>query len=67
MIDLLVDLEPGMRYDLEVWDLTGRIVHQENGLSSGVKELNLNALSGGTYLFRIRSEKGTLTRKYTKQ
>ena len=60
-----VELEAGMEADIEVRDLTGRLVHV--GRYSGTAEINSSNWSAGTYVVLIRSQSETLTRKLIKK
>ncbi|MDB4727997.1 T9SS type A sorting domain-containing protein, partial [Saprospiraceae bacterium] len=58
------DFEEG-EYKMEVLDLTGRIIENESITVFGDynTSLDLQSLSGGTYLLKIKSENGILVRR----
>lgn len=60
-----IDLEPGVEADIEVRDLTGRLVHE--GRYEGPSELNASTWSAGTYVVIIRSQSAMATQKLIKK
>lgn len=66
-VDLFVDLENGVRYDLEVRNPLGQLILLEEELRSGQKTLHLEELANGLYLFHIRSDIGVKSIRYLKQ
>lgn len=66
-VNLFVDLENGVRYDLEIRNPLGQLLLSEKDLRSGQKAFHLEELASGLYLFHIRSEIGVKSIRYLKQ
>lgn len=49
--------------NVEIYDIANRIVRTESANAKSVR-LNLSALSSGTYLAKVRTESGTVARKF---
>src|SRR5205085_1762479 len=49
--------------DLQVLDMTGRLVRTVNALSAPVSQLDLSALPSGVYFLQLKSPTGNVQRK----
>ena len=58
-----LDIQQPFRY--QVFDLFGKLAQEGNGL--GQSTIDLSSEPSGIYLFRVDSEKGSLTQKLVKQ
>lgn len=62
---LVVKTNKGIRVtDVEIYDMTGSLVHTENGLNKFSHQINgVGNLPAGLYLVKVSTDKGMITRK----
>ena len=63
-----VNLPETLNLTVTIADATGRVITtlvQDAEFGSGLHKLNWNTIESGLYLIKIRTEKGTVTRKIT--
>ncbi|MCF8277837.1 MAG: T9SS type A sorting domain-containing protein [Flavobacteriales bacterium] len=61
---LVVKTNEGIRItDVEIYDVTGKIVRTENGLNKLSHQINVNEFTSGLYLVKVTTDQGMITRK----
>ena len=62
---LIIDGNPGIQIDsIQVYDLLGELILQENG---DTNQIDVSSLNSGVFLIKIETDKGVLTKKLIKE
>ena len=66
-VQLVVDLEHEIQYDLEVRNSLGQLILSDENLVPGQRTISLDDYASGLYLFKVNSRVGSRTVRYLKQ
>lgn len=61
MVD--IDLDTKLEIELEIFDATGRLIHQESNIVLSIRPIEINFLQSGMYFVRAKSNGKSVTKK----